>query len=73
MNSTEIYRAVQERYSTASRLLSESKYAPTVAESFGYSKSDLESIPKEANLGLSCGNPLVIAGLKAVRRIPMCR
>jgi arsenite methyltransferase len=64
MNSTEVYRAVQERYSAASKGTSDDTYASTVAASFGYSKADLESIPKDANLGLSCGNPLVIAGLR---------
>jgi arsenite methyltransferase len=38
-----------------------------VAESFGYSAEDLAGIPEEANLGVSCGNPLAVAGLKAVR------
>src|SRR5438067_453366 len=37
-----------------------------VAESFGYDPEDLAAIPEGANLGLSCGNPLVIAGLKPV-------
>jgi hypothetical protein len=35
-----------------------------VASSFGYSKEELDSIPESANMGLSCGNPLAIAGLK---------
>ena len=37
-----------------------------IAESFGYSAEDLAGIPGEANLGVSCGNPLAVAGLKAV-------
>ncbi|KUJ06559.1 putative UbiE/COQ5 family methyltransferase [Mollisia scopiformis] len=35
-----------------------------VAESFGYSTDDLASVPEGANLGVSCGNPLAVAGLK---------
>jgi SAM-dependent methyltransferase len=35
-----------------------------VAEAFGYSGDDLSSIPAEANMGLSCGNPLAFAGLR---------
>ncbi|KAE8452951.1 hypothetical protein EG329_012138 [Mollisiaceae sp. DMI_Dod_QoI] len=35
-----------------------------VAESFGYSAEDLASVPEGANLGVSCGNPLAVAGLK---------
>jgi ubiquinone/menaquinone biosynthesis C-methylase UbiE len=31
----------------------------------GYSESDLASIPKEANLGVGCGNPVGLASLKA--------
>ena len=30
----------------------------------GYSESDLEGIPIESNMGLGCGNPIAIAGLK---------
>jgi len=37
--------------------------ANNVARAFGYTKEQLESIPQEANLGLSCGNPVVGATL----------
>ncbi len=30
----------------------------------GYSKGDLSTVPPEANMGLGCGNPVAIAGLK---------
>lgn len=36
----------------------------SIAEAFGYSAEDLASIPAEANMGLSCGNPLATAGLR---------
>jgi len=36
-----------------------------VAEAFGYSPEELASIPAEANMGLSCGNPTAIAHLRA--------
>ncbi|KAH8685476.1 S-adenosyl-L-methionine-dependent methyltransferase [Tricladium varicosporioides] len=36
-----------------------------VAESFGYSAEDLAAVPEGANLGVSCGNPLAIAGLRS--------
>ncbi|MHB8124927.1 MAG: arsenite methyltransferase [Desulfitobacteriaceae bacterium] len=36
-----------------------------VSMSVGYSKDDLTSVPVEANMGLGCGNPIAIAGLKA--------
>ncbi len=35
-----------------------------VAEAFGYSPEELASIPAEANMGLSCGNPTATAGLR---------
>lgn len=34
------------------------------AKSIGYSDEELKSIPDGANLGLSCGNPTAIAGLR---------
>ncbi len=36
-----------------------------VAEAFGYSPEELASIPAEANMGLSCGNPTAMASLQA--------
>jgi SAM-dependent methyltransferase len=35
-----------------------------VAEAFGYSPDELASIPAEANMGLSCGNPTAFATLR---------
>ncbi|AEO63739.1 uncharacterized protein THITE_2132530 [Thermothielavioides terrestris NRRL 8126] len=63
MDSSKIYDQVREHYSSASRGTSV-KYGETVAKSFGYSAEELASIPKDANLGLSCGNPLALASLK---------
>jgi len=34
------------------------------AKSIGYSEKELKAIPDDANLGLSCGNPTALAGLK---------
>src|SRR5262249_49967691 len=36
----------------------------SVAEAFGYSAEELSSIPAEANMGLSCGNPTATANLR---------
>ena len=36
----------------------------SVAEAFGYSAEELTSIPADANMGLSCGNPTAMASLK---------
>ena len=35
-----------------------------VAEAFGYSAEELTSIPTDANMGLSCGNPTAIASMR---------
>ncbi len=45
-------------------LSSESDGVRAVAEAFGYSADELASIPAEANMGLSCGNPLATARLR---------
>ena len=63
MDSSKIYEEVREHYSLASRSTSV-KYGEAVAKSFGYSADELANIPEDANLGLSCGNPLAIASLK---------
>lgn len=36
----------------------------TYVQSLGYSPEELNKIPTEANLALSCGNPTALAGLK---------
>lgn len=35
-----------------------------LAEQIGYTREELEALPADANMGLSCGNPNVIANLK---------
>jgi arsenite methyltransferase len=39
--------------------------AETVSRALGYSEDDTQSAPDGANLGLGCGNPRAIAGLKS--------
>lgn len=58
--------AVQTKYGAiaASDLSGENENVQAVAEAFGYSAEQLRSIPAEANMGLSCGNPTAIAGLR---------
>ena len=36
-----------------------------LARALGYGEEELRAIPREANLGLSCGNPLAFALLEA--------
>ena len=53
------YGAVAE-----SSLSSDHAGVKAVAEAFGYSADELTSIPAEANMGLSCGNPTATAHLR---------
>jgi arsenite methyltransferase len=64
MDPATIYTMVTSRYSASALAPSNSTYSNTVASAFGYSVEDLASIPIDSNLGLSCGNPLALAGLK---------
>lgn len=66
MMSDKITEAVQSKYAAVagSGLSSRQQGVREVAEAFGYSAEDLASIPAEANMGLSCGNPTAFASLK---------
>lgn len=66
MNAKHIHEKVQERYSTVATN-SGGEYGQKVAQAFGYTMDELGQIPQDANLGLSCGNPLTVAKLKKVR------
>src|SRR5262249_20870745 len=48
----------------ASTLSNQQKGVRAVAEAFGYTPEELASIPAEANMGLSCGNPTAFASLR---------
>jgi SAM-dependent methyltransferase len=64
--SNEIHQLVQQKYGDAARsaLSSSDPGVRKIAEAFGYSAEDLASIPADANLGLSCGNPTATASLR---------
>jgi arsenite methyltransferase len=61
-----ITKAVQSKYAAVavSGLSSGHAGVRAVAEAFGYTPEQLASIPAEANLGVSCGNPTAFASLK---------
>lgn len=65
---SDLYTKVNEHYSSLAREnpAANEEHIRKVALSFGYNPADLSSIPDGANLGVSCGNPLAIAGLKEV-------
>jgi arsenite methyltransferase len=64
--TTEILDSVKAKYGAVaeSDLSSEHAGVRAVAEAFGYSAEELTSIPANANMGLSCGNPNATANLK---------
>lgn len=61
-----IVEAVKSRYGSVavSGLSTAHEGVKAVAEAFGYSPEELASIPAEANMGLSCGNPTATARLR---------
>jgi arsenite methyltransferase len=61
-----IERVVQAKYVDVAKagLSSNHDGVKAIAEAFGYSGDELASIPAEANMGLSCGNPTAFASLK---------
>jgi arsenite methyltransferase len=64
--SKKIIDAVRSKYGAiaGSGLSSEDAGARAIAEAFGYSQEELASLPAEANMGLSCGNPTAFASLR---------
>ena len=64
--SQNIQEAVKSRYGSVAgaNLSSEDEGVRAVAEAFGYTAEELQSIPAEANMGLSCGNPTATANLR---------
>lgn len=72
MNSEDTYHSVQEHYASVARQAgpdNQRSYERKVATAFGYSLEDLRSIPDNANLGVSCGNPLATANIRTVGHI----
>jgi arsenite methyltransferase len=67
MSNPTLLNAVRDQYAAVARseLSNESAAVRSVAEAFGYSADDLASLPPQANMGLSCGNPVALAGLRA--------
>jgi arsenite methyltransferase len=66
-NTTNIQDVVRQKYGAVatSGLSGKHDGVAAVAEAFGYTAEELGSIPAEANMGLSCGNPTALAKLRA--------
>jgi ubiquinone/menaquinone biosynthesis C-methylase UbiE len=64
--SATITQAVQSKYASVAKsgLSTGHSGVRAVAEAFGYTPQQLASIPAEANMGLSCGNPTAFANLR---------
>jgi len=64
--ASKIEDAVRDKYgaTASSGLSSNDTGVRAVAEAFGYSDAELSSMPAEANMGLSCGNPTAFASLR---------
>src|SRR5579885_28487 len=64
--SERVVEQVRSKYAAvaASALSGEQAGVRAVAEAFGYSPEELASVPAEANMGLSCGNPTAFARLR---------
>ena len=62
----QILESVKSKYGAVAESTLSSAHAGVkeVAEAFGYSAEELTSIPAEANMGLSCGNPTATAHLR---------
>jgi len=61
-----ITQAVKDKYGSVaiSGLSCDHEGVKAVAQAFGYTPEELASIPAEANMGLSCGNPTAFANLR---------
>ena len=73
MKEKNIKRVVKEGYTKIAKKKSsccvsscctDSGLAEKMSKDIGYSQEDLEAIPKGANMGLGCGNPVTFASLK---------
>ncbi len=64
--SENVRDAVRKGYGAVARsgLGSDQEGISHIAEAFGYSVEELSSIPAEANMGLSCGNPVAMASIR---------
>lgn len=63
---TEVKSAVRNKYASIAtkRSHKSSDDEVALAQAFGYSDGELDGIPEEANLGVSCGNPTAMASLR---------
>ncbi len=63
----QLLESVKSKYGAVAESTLSNNHAgvQAVAEAFGYTAEELTSIPADANMGLSCGNPTAIAHLRS--------
>jgi hypothetical protein len=62
-----MYSLVNNHYSGLARMTPhDSQISQKIAKAFAYDDEDLGAIPAGANLGVSCGNPVVLGKLRQV-------
>ncbi len=66
MSDEKTIEQVRSQYADVAKstLGNDSETVRAVASAFGYSEEELNQLPQQANMGLSCGNPLALAGIK---------
>jgi arsenite methyltransferase len=66
MDQRRIIDDVRDQYAGVARgeLSNDFSSVRSIASAFGYSEDELNQLPAEANMGLSCGNPLALAGIR---------
>jgi SAM-dependent methyltransferase len=66
MSERMIIDDVRDQYAGVAKgaLSNESTAVRSIASAFGYSEDELNQLPAEANMGLSCGNPLALASIR---------
>lgn len=64
--SEQLLESVRSKYGAVaeSELSNSHAGVQAVAEAFGYTAEELTSIPADANMGLSCGNPTALASIR---------
>lgn len=64
LNNEELKKEVKNKYSKVATGDSSCCTTQNVSSSLGYSKEDLDNVPKDANLGLGCGNPISASNMQ---------
>ncbi|KAI9458735.1 S-adenosyl-L-methionine-dependent methyltransferase [Boletus coccyginus] len=59
-----LINVVNEAYSKVAREGADRSHSNRVANAFGYTSEQLQSVSAEAHMGLSCGNPVAAASIK---------